>query len=323
MVATWKTELVDQLASQIKAKKVVGVVGIDGVPSKQMQMIRGKISSDADLVVSRKSIVKRAFEKAGMKEMADHISGTVGVIMSDLNPFQLEKLLDSNKSKAPAKAGAIAPFDLVVPEGDTGLPAGPIIGDLQGAGIKARIQGGTIKVTEDSIIVKVGEHVPSNVVPVLARLGIEPMEILLKLNAAHEAGTIYTYDILHIDEQETFAKFCDAATKAFNLSFNSRMFTQQTIPLLLAKAACDGYCAGCADICESAVGGKIPVSDVMRYLMYYNEYGDQAGAREKFASLPAAVRSQLASVDYTAAQRGCPQNLPIAELMAEASVLLA
>ena len=130
---------------------------------------------------------------------------------------------------------------------------------------------------------------------------------------------------------ERFASICSAMYNIPILQANVAAAKDQTklaasdqaLMQEYAKAACDGYCAGCADICESAVGGKIPVSDVMRYLMYYNEYGDQAGAREKFASLPAAVRSQLASVDYTAAQRGCPQNLPIAELMAEASVLLA
>ncbi len=90
-----------------------------------------------------------------------------------------------------------------------------------------------------------------------------------------------------------------------------------------AQAACAGYCAGCASQCEPAVNGNIPVSDVMRYLMYYNEYGDRDEARAKFARLPSAVRRQLASADYSRAQRRCPQNLPIGDLMAEASQVLA
>ncbi len=130
---------------------------------------------------------------------------------------------------------------------------------------------------------------------------------------------------------ERFANICSAMYTIPILQANVAAAKDQTtlaagdIELMqqYAAAACSGYCAGCGNICESAVAGNIPVSDVMRYLMYYNEYGDRDGAREKFAALPAAVKSQLARIDYTAAQRQCPQNLPIADLMAHASDVLA
>jgi len=90
-----------------------------------------------------------------------------------------------------------------------------------------------------------------------------------------------------------------------------------------AFATCGGYCAGCASICGGAVSGMPYVSDVMRYLMYYNGYGEHAEARALFAALPQAARHRLARVDYTAAERLCPQGMPIAELMAEAEQKLA
>jgi predicted aldo/keto reductase-like oxidoreductase len=84
-----------------------------------------------------------------------------------------------------------------------------------------------------------------------------------------------------------------------------------------------GYCAGCGRICQAAVGGKVPVNDVMRCLMYYRDYGDRDLARSVFAGLPAAARSRLTEVDYSKAEKDCPQGLAIAALMAEASELLA
>jgi predicted aldo/keto reductase-like oxidoreductase len=84
-----------------------------------------------------------------------------------------------------------------------------------------------------------------------------------------------------------------------------------------------GYCAGCGRICQAAVGGKVPVNDVMRCLMYYRDYGDRELARSVFAGLPEAARSQLTEVDYSKAEKTCPQGLAIATLMAEASELLA
>jgi predicted aldo/keto reductase-like oxidoreductase len=84
-----------------------------------------------------------------------------------------------------------------------------------------------------------------------------------------------------------------------------------------------GYCAGCGRICQAAVGGKVPVNDVMRCLMYFRDYGDRELARDVFAALPEAARSQLTRLDYSKAEKACPQGLAIAELMAEASQLLA
>jgi len=83
------------------------------------------------------------------------------------------------------------------------------------------------------------------------------------------------------------------------------------------------YCAGCGDICQQAVGGEVPVCDVMRYLMYYNSYKDQDRARELFARLPARARRGLTSLDYSLAEQRCPQGIPIASYMARAAEILA
>jgi len=90
-----------------------------------------------------------------------------------------------------------------------------------------------------------------------------------------------------------------------------------------AKITCDGYCAGCGYICNAAVPDTPYVNDVMRYLMYYNSYGNRDMARELFAQIPHDVRSKLLSTDYCVAEARCPQHLPIGKLVAEAVDKLA
>lgn len=85
-----------------------------------------------------------------------------------------------------------------------------------------------------------------------------------------------------------------------------------------AAATCSGYCAGCAHICDSALPDVPYISEVMRYLMYYNSYGERQEARELFAQLPGGVRSRLLNTDYGVAESRCPQHLPIGKLVAEA-----
>ena len=90
-----------------------------------------------------------------------------------------------------------------------------------------------------------------------------------------------------------------------------------------ARATCSGYCAGCANICDSALPQTSYISEVMRYLMYYNSYGEQDRARKLFAQIPSEARNKLLSADYGQAEARCPQHLPIAKLMAEAVSKLA
>ena len=90
-----------------------------------------------------------------------------------------------------------------------------------------------------------------------------------------------------------------------------------------AADTCSDYCAGCATVCATAAGGRLPVADVMRAMMYYRDYGERELARELYASLPEALRRADGSVDFAAAQAACPQGLAIAAIMAEAAVLLA
>ena len=82
------------------------------------------------------------------------------------------------------------------------------------------------------------------------------------------------------------------------------------------------YCAGCGRICREAVAGAVPISEIMRCLMYYRDYGERELAREVFAGLPHEGRAALARIDYTDAERACPQKLAIAKLMREASEIL-
>ncbi len=90
-----------------------------------------------------------------------------------------------------------------------------------------------------------------------------------------------------------------------------------------AIQTCDGYCAGCAEICNEALADTPYASEIMRYLMYYNNYGDSEEARRLFAQIPGKIRGKLLSVDYSIAESRCPQRLPIGKLMAEAVKKLA
>ncbi len=83
------------------------------------------------------------------------------------------------------------------------------------------------------------------------------------------------------------------------------------------------YCTACAYICESAMTQKVPISDVMRCLMYHHSYTDQGQASALFSKLPRTTRSRLVRADFSSAELRCPQGLQIGRLMREAAEVLA
>jgi aryl-alcohol dehydrogenase-like predicted oxidoreductase len=90
-----------------------------------------------------------------------------------------------------------------------------------------------------------------------------------------------------------------------------------------AKATCSSYCAGCANICDEAVAEMPYTSDIIRFLMYHNSYGDKKRAKELFLQIPPAVRNRLLRINYSTAEARCPQKLPIGKFIAEAVAKLA
>lgn len=240
-VAQWKKDLVDELLEKFEGYSVVGVMDISGIPAPQFQQIREILRGKAEIKVSRRvllqiAIEKSSKEKSGLEGIIDHLEGPCALVFTDMNPFKLWKLLDENKTNAPAKVGMEAPEEVVIPEGDTEFSPGPVISELQQAGVKARIQAGKVVVTEDSKIVEKGEPISEEVAGVLSRFGIEPREIGFELKAAYEDGTVFPSDVLVIDEEEVLEDIQRAYKSTMNLSVEAKFPTKQNISIFVNQA---------------------------------------------------------------------------------------
>jgi predicted aldo/keto reductase-like oxidoreductase len=85
-----------------------------------------------------------------------------------------------------------------------------------------------------------------------------------------------------------------------------------------AQRTAPGYCAGCADICESAVKLDIPICDILRYSMYHHSYADRERAFTSFKALPADIKANILKADYTDAEKFCPQKIQICKVLKKA-----
>ncbi len=234
----WKREEVVDLVELIEGYESVGIVDITGIPSRQLQKMRRELYPDTELRVGRNTLLVRALEDVGegFENLATEVSGQVGFIGTDENPFSLFSELEASKTPAPINAGEVAPNDIVIPEGDTGVDPGPFVGELQTVGAAARIMDGSIHVTEDSTVLEAGGEVSDDLANVLGELGIEPKEVGLDLRAVVSEGVLFEPDDLDIDLEGYRDDVSTAAARARNLSINAAYPTATTASALLSTA---------------------------------------------------------------------------------------
>ena len=237
-VPQWKQDEINNIKKLIQSHKVFGMVGIEGIVAIKIQKIRRDLKDVAVIKVSRNTLIERALNQLGenVPEMIKYLDKQTALVFTNENPFKLYKALEQTKTPSPIKAGAIAPADIMVQKGPTSFPPGPILGDLQSAGIPASIEAGKVANKETKVVCQAGQAVPQKLATMLSKLEIYPLIIGVDLRAAYDKGTIYEPELLAIDESQYLSDIIRAAQNAFNLSVNTAYPTSATMGTLLAKA---------------------------------------------------------------------------------------
>jgi len=240
-VAGWKKDAVTNLAKQISKSKVVGIINVHGVPAPAFQTMRTNLRGKADITMLKNTLLKLALQQAGkdkkgLDKLAASVDGQCAVVTSELNPFRLFKQLDSTKTKMPARGGEVAPDDIEIKAGETPFKPGPVVGELQKAGLPAAIEQGKVVIKKDKLLVKKGDKIPRDVALVLSKLEIYRLTVGLDLSAAFEDGMIYKKDVLAVDDAMVLSQVKFAAAGAMNLSVFISYPTRQSIRPMLANA---------------------------------------------------------------------------------------
>ena len=87
-----------------------------------------------------------------------------------------------------------------------------------------------------------------------------------------------------------------------------------------AAACTDDYCRMC-ETCQPSCPRGLPIADILRFRMYYKNYGHKEDAREYYAALPEERRA-TACDGCGACLEACPNRLAIVDKLKEAHELL-
>jgi len=182
IVSEEKLKAIADIASLCEAYKTIGFVKMSKVGSAKIAALRAKLRGTAVIRMAKKSVIGRALEKvkgkpniATMMERFTEKIGPSALVFTNLPAIKIRKLFDENKTKTRAKIGEVMDKDVVVLAGNTKLPPGPAITELNAVGLATKMQDGTIWVTKDCVVVKAGQVVDSKIAGVLTKLNVEPV----------------------------------------------------------------------------------------------------------------------------------------------------
>ncbi|UCC20755.1 MAG: 50S ribosomal protein L10 [Promethearchaeota archaeon] len=253
-----KIKEINNLVDLFKNYKNVAVIEVANINDMQIQAMRKILRGKAVFRMSKKSLQLRAIEefknnskKKNLDEFADNIPGQSSLVFTNLDLFELKKIFLENAWMVPAKPNEITPVDIWVPAGDTGLPTGQVISELNMTlKLPTRIMNDTIHVREDTRTHKAGDLVNIKQAAVLKKLGITPIESLIRLNFAWSDGEIIPEEILYMNMEQFNQDFARAYREALGVLFEMPFFSDDMTEEYIRKAASE------ANILNSIIFGE-------------------------------------------------------------------
>jgi len=130
--------------------------------------------------------------------------GNVGFIFTNDDLNKTRDLILAEKVAAPARAGAVAPADVFVPAGNTGMEPGKT-SFFQALGVPTKIARGTIEITTDLKLVEAGTKVGASEATLLNMLNISPFTYGMSISQVYDNGQTFSPSVLDIKEDQLFA----------------------------------------------------------------------------------------------------------------------
>ncbi|KAL5699565.1 hypothetical protein ACHQM5_030448 [Ranunculus cassubicifolius] len=189
------------------------VVLADNVGSTQLQNIRKGLRGDSLVLMGKNTMMKRTVrlhaEKTGNKAFLNLIPllvGNVGLIFTKGDLKEVSEEVSKYKVGAPARVGLVAPIDVVVPPGNTGLDPSQT-SFFQVLNIPTKINKGTVEIITPVELIKKGDKVGSSEAALLAKLGIRPFSYGLVVETVYDNGSVFSQEVLDLTEDDLLGRF--------------------------------------------------------------------------------------------------------------------
>ena len=235
-------------------------VEVDNVTSKQISVMRKQLREiGAKMIMGKNTHMKAAIadlirepdqktdgdeyeaRKAAyvprphLNTVAAQLRGNTGMIFTNGDLVGIKDILDTHVRGAPAKVGSIAPKDVVVPPGPTGMDPKQT-GFFQALNIATKIVKAQIEITNPVTVITEGDKVTPSQAALLDKLKITPFEYKMHIRSFMEGGKLVDAKVLSITSDDIIERFTQDATNLTKLSLGSGYIISSATPHLIINA---------------------------------------------------------------------------------------
>ena len=217
-----KIEYFSKLRELLETYESIFVVGVDNVSSQQMHEIRRALRGEGVVLMGKNTMVRRALrgflaDLPDFEKLLPFVKGNVGFIFTNSDLKSVRDTITSNVVAAPAKAGAVAPADVWIPAGNTGMEPGKT-SFFQALGVPTKIARGTIEIVSDVKVVEKDGKVGPSEATLLNMLNISPFTYGLTVVQVYDKGQVFPATILDITDDELIGHFVSAINTIASIS---------------------------------------------------------------------------------------------------------
>lgn len=204
----------DKLKGLLEEYKSIFIVGVDNVSSQQMHEIRQSLRGQGVVLMGKNTMVRRAIkgfisDAPEYESLLPFVKGNVGFVFTNSDLKEIRDKIFANKVAAPARAGAVAPADVFVPAGNTGMEPGKT-SFFQALGVPTKIARGTIEITTELKLVEAGNKVGASEATLLNMLNISPFTYGMGISQIYDQGNTFPPSVLDIGEEQLLKSFSSA-----------------------------------------------------------------------------------------------------------------
>jgi large subunit ribosomal protein L10 len=224
----------EALLKEVKNYKAFMILNLRKTPALLQQRLRKALKqNNGNMKAVRKPIITRVLKEQNINKEIDF---PAAIVLSNEHPYNIYKIIKSNQLEVAAKPNDIAPFDIVIPAGETDLQPGPALSQLKAAGLNVKIEKGKIVIAKDSVIAKKGEVITPEKAQALQMLGIKPFKVGLNVVFGYDGKSFYETEILNIDKETIKDQLLQGLKDVINASININVPTPLSVKFIFIKA---------------------------------------------------------------------------------------
>lgn len=236
-----KRRIVNRLYENLTNYRQCLIVKLENVTSNQVQQCRLNLRQKklGDMVCGKNTVIKKAIDirlappkeddpdfefrnrlytkNPQIEKLLAYCKGKVGFIFSDAPIFDLKPIIESNRIPAPAKVGTLAPAEVTIPAGPTGLDPSQI-SFFHTLNISTKIQKGQIEITKEFKVCDKGKKIGNSEAAILSKLNIKPFSFGMEILYVYDDGAILGPEVFNLDPNSLLDKIRNAARQITSIS---------------------------------------------------------------------------------------------------------